>query len=59
MPSIFVKVIPLKTELPMCATAYFARFILFPLILIANSRAVCAQNSTDMPTAYFYFLIYT
>ena len=32
--------------------AYFDLLIREPFMLMENSRAICAQNSTDIPTAF-------
>ena len=51
MPTNFVKVIPLRTELPMRASESCARSILLCSGLTLNALATCAQNSTDIPMA--------
>lgn len=49
MPTNFVNVIPLSTELPMRARASCARSMRDGNGLTLNALATCAQNSTEIP----------
>ncbi|OTF76389.1 hypothetical protein BLA29_003433 [Euroglyphus maynei] len=52
MPKNFVIVIPDMTELPISARPYCARKTLVGSFDNAVARAICAQNSTDIPMLY-------
>lgn len=52
MPKNFVIVIPDMTELPISASPYCARNTLVDSFDNDVARAICAQNSTDIPILY-------